>query len=90
MEKKTITIQSNTVKKGKLDQRSFTCQYYEGNSVKMYMLDETRNDLVHKHFNLSVGCRVIDDGITYYIKEVQYTTRPSRPILIVDPQIIIH
>ena len=89
MEKKTITIQSNTVKKGKLDQRSFTCQYFEGDSVKMYMLDETRNDLVHKHFNLAVGCRIIDDGVTYYIEEIQYSPRPSHPVLIVDPTIII-
>lgn len=39
MEKKTITVQTNTVKKGRLDQRSFSCLYYEGDGVRMYMLD---------------------------------------------------
>ena len=89
MEKKTITVQTNTVEKGRLDQRSFSCLYYEGDGVRMYMLDDTRIDLVHKRFNLSAGCRVIDDGVTYYIEEVQYSPRPSRPVLIVDPTIII-
>ena len=89
MEKKTITVQTNTVKKGRLDQRFFTCQYYEGDGVRMYMLDETKNDLVHKHFNLSAGCRIIDDDVTYYIEEIQYSPRPSHPVLIVDPTIII-
>ncbi len=89
MEKKTITVQTNTVKKGRLDQRSFSCLHYEGDGVRMYMLDDTRIDLVHKRFNLSAGCRVIDDGVTYYIEEVQYSPRPSRPVLIVDPTIII-
>ncbi len=89
MEKRAITVQTNTVKKGRFDQQSFTCQYYEVNGLKMYMLDKTKRDLMLKHFNLTAGCRVIDNGVTYYIKEVQYSPRPSHPVLIVDPTIIV-
>ena len=89
MEMKTIIIQTNTPKKGRLDQRSFTCQVYEDKDQRIYMLDDTKRGLTLKRFNLTKGCRVIEDGITYYIEEVHYSPRPSHPVLIVDPKIII-
>ncbi len=89
MEKKTITIQTNTVKKGRLDQRSFSCCVYENEGTRAYQLDETGNDLVRKHFTLSPGCRIIDDGKIYFIDDIKYPPRPSRPLLIVDPTITI-
>ena len=89
MEKKVITVQTNTVKKGKLDQRVLACQVYEDGAARLYILDETKNDLVRRHFSISPGCRIIDDGVTYYIEEVQYSPRPSRPILIINPKIVL-
>lgn len=89
MEKKTVTIQTNSPKKGRLDQRSFTCQVYEDKDQRVYILDDTKRDLTLKRFNLTKGCRVIEDGITYFINEVRYSPRSSRPVLIVDPKIII-
>ena len=89
MEKKTVTIQTNTPKKGRLDQRSFTCQVYEDKDQRVFILDDTKRDLTLKRFNLTKGCRVIEDGITYFIDEVWYSPRPSHPVLIVDPTIII-
>ena len=84
MDRKTITIQTNTQKKGKLDQRSFTCQVLEYENQKIYALNETRRDLGLKRFNLTVGCRIIDDGICYPIQNIFFTERPARPILIVS------
>lgn len=65
MESKIITIQTNTKKKGKLDQRSFSCQILELGKRKMYALENTKRDLGLKRFTLTEGCRVIDDGVYY-------------------------
>ena len=43
MEHKTIAIQTNTEKKGKIDQRSFSCQILELGKTRTYVLDETKN-----------------------------------------------
>ena len=89
MEKKNVTIQTNTSKKRRLDQRSFPCQFYEEKGLMIYVLDDTKRDLAHKRFNLTAGCRIIDDGITYFIVDVKYSPAPKHPYIIVDPKITI-
>lgn len=83
MERKTITIQTNTQKKGKLDQRSFSCQVIEHLNQRVYVLDESKNDLTRKRFDLTPGCRIIDNGICYPIQDIFYSPRPMYPHLIV-------
>ena len=89
METRTITIQTNTPKKGKLDQRSFSCQVLEHMNQKIYVLNETKNDLTRKRFTLTEGCRVIDDGICYPIQHIYYSPRPMYPHIVVFPDSII-
>lgn len=84
MEKKTITIQTNEVKKGKLDQRSFPCQLLEFEDSIVYVLDDTKNNLTRKRFSLTPGCRVIDDGVYYPIQNIFYSERPARPYIVVS------
>ena len=86
MGNKTITVQTNTPKKGKLDQRSFSCQVLVFGKTRTYVLDETKNDLTRKRFNLTPGCRVIDNGITYVIQGIHYWPKPMYPFLIVSAQ----
>ena len=86
MEMKTITVQTNTQKKGKLDQRSFRCQAFELGERLIYVLDETKNDLTRKRFNLTPGCRIIDDGIVYSIEDIQYWKKPKYPFLVTYPK----
>ena len=86
MEKKTVTIQTNTQKKGKLDQRTFACQTITLGEKLIYVLDETKNDLTRKRFNLTPGCRIIDDGIVYSIEDIQYWKKPKYPFLVTYPK----
>ena len=44
MDRKIITIQTNTQKKGKLDQRTFPCQILEFENQRIYVLDDTKRD----------------------------------------------
>ena len=85
MESKIVTIQTNTKKKGKLDQRSLSCQILELGKRRMYALENTKRDLGLKRFTLTEGCRVIDDGVYYPIHQIFYTPNPQHPILIVYP-----
>lgn len=73
MENRIITIQTNTVKKGRLDQRSFSCLVHEYQGNRIYMLDDTKSDLIRKHFTIAPGCRIIDNGVTYVISNIQYS-----------------
>ena len=86
MDHKTITIQTNTEKKDKLDQRSFSCQILELGKTRTYVLDETKNDLTRKRFSLTPGCRVFDDGVMYIIQDIHYWPKPMYPFLIVSTQ----
>lgn len=86
MENRTIIIQTNTTKRGKLDQRSFACQVYEYQGNRIYMLDDTKSDLIRKHFTITTGCRIIDNGVTYLISNIQYSPRPIHPCLTVNPK----
>lgn len=89
MEKKTVIIQTNTTKKGKLDQRSFTCQLHVDGENRLYVLDDTKSDLTNKHFTLTRGCRITDDGVTYLIRDVSYLSRPAHPYITIYPNITI-
>ena len=84
MDRKTITIQTNTRKKRKLDQRLFTCQVFEHGNQRFYSLDDTKRDLGLKRFSLDEGCRVFDNGICYPIQRIYYTERPARPFIMVN------
>ena len=83
MEHKLITILTNTSKKGKLDTRSLPCQVLDFENKRCFVLDETKRTLQQKRFYITPGCRIIDDGNTYYIHEVLYWPRPLHPILVV-------
>ena len=72
-----ITIQTYVLKKGKYDRRSFNCQLITVNNTRTYLLDNTKNDLLLKHFTLAPGNRVFDGDKTYYIKEIWYWPRPK-------------
>ena len=86
MNRKTITIQTNKLKKKKLDQRTFPCQIFDlNNGTRVYVLDETKNDLTRKRFELTPGCRIMDDGVTYIIEDIQYWKKPMYPFLAVFP-----
>ena len=85
MNRKTITVQTNVKKKGKLDQRSFTCQVIELGESRVYVLDNTKNDLTRKRFQLTPGCRLTDEGITYNIENIEYGKKPMYPFLITYP-----
>ena len=89
MNRKTITIQTNEKKKGKLDQRSFTCQILDYGDQRIYALDDTKRDLGLKRFTLTEGCRIFDDGACYFIENIFYTERPARPFLVVKTESII-
>ena len=84
MNRKTITVQTNVKKKGKLDQRSFTCQVIELGESRVYILDKTKNDLTRKRFQLTPGCRLTDEGITYNIENIEYWKKPMYPFLIIQ------
>ena len=89
MGNKSITIQTNTKKKGKLDQRSFTCELAEHGNQKVYVLDNSCRDLSLKRFSLTEGCRIFDNEICYPIQKIMYLPRPKRPLLIVDSRCTI-
>ena len=89
MDNKTIIIQTNTKKKGRLDQRSFTCQILQFENTKVYVLDKTKNDLTRMRFTLTEGCRIIDDGICYPIQDIYFSSRPMRPHLVVSTELTI-
>ena len=86
MDRKTITIETNTLKKKKLDRRSFSCQILEFPDRRMYVLDDTKRTLGLKRFTLEDGCRVIDDGVTYPISRIFFSPAPQQAILIVYPK----
>ena len=89
MEWKTVTIQTNTKKKGKLDQRSFQCHVINYGEQIIYAMKESRRDLGLKRFNLTEGCRIIDDGVCYPIQDIFYSNRPARPYLVVSKNFTI-
>lgn len=86
MDRKTITIETNTLKKKKLDRRSFTCQILEFPGRRIYVLDDTKRELGLKRFSLEEGCRVIDNGITYPIYKIFFSPVPQQTFIIVHPQ----
>ena len=86
MDRKTITIETNTLKKKKLDRRSFSCQILEFSDRRMYVLDDTKRTLGLKRFTLEEGCRVIDDGVTYSIAKIFFSPAPQQTFLIVYPE----
>ena len=86
MNRKTITIQTNTFKKGKPDQRSFACQTIELAPRRIYVLEETKNDLTRKRFTVTPGCKIIDDGDSYTIEDIKYWKKPMYPFLVVFPE----
>lgn len=85
MSSKTIIIESNLMKRGKLDRKPFSCQVITSDDKVVYVLDITKREVVHKHFLLTVGCRIIDDETTYTIKDIWYPPKPKYPHLIVSP-----
>ncbi len=89
MENKTIIIETNTLKKGKLDRRSFTCRVFDEKNRRVYVLDETRRDVRHKHVTLTPGCRIIDGNTTYTIKDIWHPSPPKYPHLIVDLNTVV-
>ncbi len=90
MGSKVITIQTNTPKKGKLDQRSFTCQVLDfDDHRRIYVLDDTRRELSLKRFDLIKGCRIFDDGICYPIHGIWYSPKPKHPHLIVLQELTV-
>ena len=88
MSSRTIIIESNVSKKGQLDRKSFSCQVFESKNQKTYVLDNTKRELIHKHFTLTPGCRIIDNGITYVIENIWYPPAPKHPHLIVSSESI--
>ena len=86
MNRKTITIQTNTLKKGKLDQRSFTAQILELGKSRIYVLDDSKNAITRKRFDLTPGCRIFDDSITLDIQDIQYWKAPMYPFLVTFPE----
>ena len=90
MNRKTITIQTNTIKKGKPDQRSFACQIIELPPRRIYVLEETKNTLTRKRFTVVQGCKIIDDGVSYTIEDIEYWKKPMYPFLVVfsDPKTV--
>ena len=86
MNSKTITIINNPQKKGLSYQRPFTCQVFDSGNKRTYVLDDTKRDVMRKHFILRPGCRIIDDGVTHIIKDIWYPSPPRHPHLIVFPE----
>lgn len=86
MSVKTITIESNTSKRGKLDVQSFPCRILddEEDRKRFYILKVTKRILQQKRFNLTPGCRIIDNNSVYLIQDISYWPRPYYPILTVD------
>ena len=89
MNSRTIIIESNISKKGKLDRKPFTCQVFESMNKKTYVLDNTKRELVHKHFTLTIGCRIIDKDVIYFIENIWYPPAPKHPHLIVSLEPIV-
>ena len=50
MNSKTITIINNPLKIGLSYQRPFTCQVFEFGNKRTYVLDDTKREVVRKHF----------------------------------------
>ena len=59
MSSKVITVETNTLKKNKLDKRSFNCQILELGKERVYVLNETKRELKMNRFNITPGCRII-------------------------------
>ena len=77
MNNRTITIINNPQKKGLSYQRPFTCQVFDSGNKRTYVLDDTKCDVMRKHFILRPGCRIIEDGVTHIIKDIWYPSPPS-------------
>ena len=91
MGSKVITVQTNTRKKGKLDQRTLTCQTleFEGEKTRIYVIEETKRDLMRKNFIIEAGCRIIDGGTCYPIQTVICSGLPIRYFLQVSTDFTI-
>ena len=91
MGSKVITVQTNTRKKGKLDQRTLTCQTleFEEEKTRIYVIDETKRDLMRKNFIIEEGCRIIDGSICYPIQTVNCSGLPLRYYLLVSTDFTI-
>ena len=87
MNYRDITIQTNTSKKGKLDQRSFKAQRIKVGDNDVYVLDETKRDLIRKRFDLAPGCRIQDDGIIYRVMDIWYSPKPYHPFIVSSPEV---
>lgn len=85
MSDREITIQSSNLKKGKPDQRTFTCQLITIGNTKTYVLDDTKRDLLHMRFELAPGCKVEENGAHYRIQEIWYSPRPKYVFIAVYP-----
>ncbi len=84
MGNRTITIETNTLKKGKLDRRTFTCQLLEFENLLVYVLDDTKNQLTRKRFTLECGCRLYDGDSKYVIQDINYLGMTAHPYLTVS------
>lgn len=85
MSRRTIIIQSRTIKKGTFDRRSFECQVINLGSTRTYVLSETKRQLMQKHFDLTTDCLIFDNKDVYHIEEIWYTPRPRFPFISVFP-----
>ena len=91
MGSKVITVQTNTRKKGKLDQRTLTCQIleFEEEKTRIDVIDETKRDLMRKNFIIEAGCRIIDGTTCYPIQMVNCSGIPIRYFLSVSTDFTI-
>lgn len=91
MGSKVITVQTNTKKKGKLDQRTLSCQTldFENEKTRIYVIDETKRDLMRKNFIIEEGCRIIDSNTCYPIQMVNCSGIPIRYFLSVSTDFTI-
>ena len=91
MGSKVITVQTNTRKKGKLDQRTLACQTleFEKEKTRIYVIDETKRDLMRKNFIITDGCRIVDGDTCYLINMVNCSGIPIRYYLSVSTDLTI-
>ena len=91
MEPKVITVLTNTRQKGKLDQRTLTCQTleFEKENTRIYVIDETKRDLMRKNFIIDEGCWILDGNSRYPIQMVNCTGIPIRYFLSVSTDFTI-
>ena len=77
MSDRKTTIQSSNLKKGKPARCTFTCQLITIGNTKSYVLDNTKRNLLHMHFELTPDCKVEENTVQYLLHIQSMPSLPS-------------